>query len=868
MSKLEGLPHVICITTDDAKHRTENFIKQCERYNITDYSIFSSPRFDSSKFMLSGKYIDKIHENSKGPVTSHIKAIKHWYDNSQENLVLILEDDVDLSITDYWSFSWKEFEDRIPNNYGCVHLCLLRDSFENIPIKFRSRLNKDWGCQAYLINREYAKKIIDKYYIDDYTFNLNVNDVMIQTELNQYIIYDLFPIIEHVLFEGLGNVYNFPLFIEDIINTNSNFSDSHDACHTNSYKFIKQWWENTGKNQSIDEIFKDIILYDPITVVQLGAHTGNDDLSRYLLKHYKSLNLGLFVEANPIHIEQLKNIYSNRYNNIIIENIAIKKYNDDRSTINIFYHDKDPDKQVASTDIEHVQKHEKFWQNGEIQSFEIQALNLDQLLDKYNITTIDWLLLDIEGMEPDIILNLDFSKYHIKKIEFEQLHLGEHKGKILDKLNNLGYYEVPSLHEYDIAFELIDNKYDIINKYALNPESPELNLQLAQYYHKLGHTGSAFTHYLRCSERTEDTDLAYFCLIQGFYCFDAQKNRDFTSSHLLKHAITICPQRPEAYFLLSRYYEFKKQWYESYTYASIGLELSNNKYKSLVSDVGYPGKFGLMFYKAVAGYWWDKIEESRILFNQILDSNENIPEQYISMIEYNLTEIEKKRQQHKTYTKNRHSSLRFKFDGSHLIEKNYSQAYQDLFILTALNGKQNGTYLEIGAGDPLFGNNSYLLENQYNWKGISIELNNQLVDKFRSIRKNRIIGADASKINYSKILEDSHFGTYIDYLQLDCDPPSKTFEILLSIPFDKYQFGIITYEHDYYLDMTRSYRNKSRNYLYSLGYKLIVNDISLDDSTPFEDWWIHPDLVQKIIADKLYGCNLNKITNIDKYLYY
>ena len=153
MSKLEGIPHIVCITTDDATHRIENFIKQCEKYDITNYSIFSSPRFDVNKFVLNGKYIDRIHENSKGPVTSHINAIKHWYDNSKENLVLILEDDVDLSITEYWSFSWKDFADHIPNDYGCVHLCLLRDSFENIPIKFRSRLNKDWGCQAYLINR-------------------------------------------------------------------------------------------------------------------------------------------------------------------------------------------------------------------------------------------------------------------------------------------------------------------------------------------------------------------------------------------------------------------------------------------------------------------------------------------------------------------------------------------------------------------------------------------------------------------------------------------------------------------------------------------------------------------------------------------
>ena len=34
---------------------------------------------------------------------------------------------------------------------------------------------------------------------------------------------------------------------------------------------------------------------------------------------------------------------------------------------------------------------------------------------------------------------------------------------------------------------------------------------------------------------------------------------------------------------------------------------------------------------------------------------------------------------------------------------------QDMFVLTVLNGKTNGTYLEIGSGDPFIGSNTALL---------------------------------------------------------------------------------------------------------------------------------------------------------------
>jgi len=123
---------------------------------------------------------------------------------------------------------------------------------------------------------------------------------------------------------------------------------------------------------------------------------------------------------------------------------------------------------------------------------------------------------------------------------------------------------------------------------------------------------------------------------------------------------------------------------------------------------------------------------------------------------------------------------------------------------------------------------------------------------------------DATKLNYRVILDELNMGTDFDYLQLDCEPPAKTFETLLSIPFDKYRFSIITYEHDYYLDMTRSYRQKSRNYLQSLGYKLLIGNVSIDDVTPFEDWWIHPDLIDYPKFAPLYS---NSIKNIEKHIF-
>jgi hypothetical protein len=179
------------------------------------------------------------------------------------------------------------------------------------------------------------------------------------------------------------------------------------------------------------------------------------------------------------------------------------------------------------------------------------------------------------------------------------------------------------------------------------------------------------------------------------------------------------------------------------------------------------------------------------------------------------------------------------------INNNYSEAYQDVFILTMLNNKTEGTYLEIGAGYPFFGNNTYLLESEYKWKGVSLDVTPESIERYFRDRNNIALLRDATQVDYADLLEETKMPTTIDYLQLDCDPPSVTYEILIKIPFDKYKFAVITYEHDYYADETKSYKQKSREYLLSKGYELVLTNIASSEGKDYEDWYVHPDLVDR-----------------------
>jgi len=192
---------------------------------------------------------------------------------------------------------------------------------------------------------------------------------------------------------------------------------------------------------------------------------------------------------------------------------------------------------------------------------------------------------------------------------------------------------------------------------------------------------------------------------------------------------------------------------------------------------------------------------------------------------------------------------------------------QDIFTLSVLNGKRNGTYLEIGSCYPFRGNNTFLLENQFGWNGVGIEYDEKYIADYRANRTNAVIHQDALTVDYDELLSKLAVDGVVDYLQLDCDPPDITYAIMERIPFDKYKFAVITYEHDHYLDMSKTYRDKSRSFLESKGYKLLVSNISPDDMTPFEDWWVHPDLIDSELLRTMEK-NDGKITDVSKYFFF
>ena len=104
-----------------------------------------------------------------------------------------------------------------------------------------------------------------------------------------------------------------------------------------------------------------------------------------------------------------------------------------------------------------------------------------------------------------------------------------------------------------------------------------------------------------------------------------------------------------------------------------------------------------------------------------------------------------------------------------------------------------------------------------------------------------------------------------DYLQIDLEANNgstiKTLQKLDNEIFDTYKFATVSFEHDIYHTNFENTRFASRDIFKKRGYIRVFEDIS-NLGNPFEDWYVHPDLV-----DMNYVNNLIE-KNRENYIYH
>lgn len=173
----------------------------------------------------------------------------------------------------------------------------------------------------------------------------------------------------------------------------------------------------------------------------------------------------------------------------------------------------------------------------------------------------------------------------------------------------------------------------------------------------------------------------------------------------------------------------------------------------------------------------------------------------------------------------------------------YSQSGQDQFAYN-LSGK-NGYYLEIGAHDPIINSNTYKLEVECQWQGLSVELDKSYKQYWEKCdkRKNKILWENAFDIDYQELVIKNIIPKKINYLSCDIEPPENTFNILKKIINSGISFEFISFEHDKY-QIGEKFEKLSSNFLNKNGYKIAVTDVysRSKKNKIYETWFVKNEI--------------------------
>jgi GNAT superfamily N-acetyltransferase len=247
-NKLKDIPTIYYTNLDRRTDRREYMETQFDYWGIKDYHRISSSKYLSTEdYKWEHLVLDKSLSFGSAAVANSItqlEMIKNWLETTNDEYLIMMEDDYDLSLIEYWNFDWEYLINNIPENWDCIQL-----GFENgeiIPF-FLHPVHRNHGFGPCLINRDYAKKLIKLHCIGNkFKLNIRTNDIKYRK---------IYGMVDSFILEG-GKTYSIPL-----ITNNPDLGSDYDLAghargnHEECRNLYYNWWKNEHHKFSLEEFF-------------------------------------------------------------------------------------------------------------------------------------------------------------------------------------------------------------------------------------------------------------------------------------------------------------------------------------------------------------------------------------------------------------------------------------------------------------------------------------------------------------------------------------------------------------------------------------------------------------------------------------
>ena len=242
--KLKNFGPVYYLNLDGQPERRQYMEEQFKYWQVENYERISAydGRDDDLSDIIKGRYPESMTSGEIGCTTSHLKAIKHWYETSDSPYAIIVEDDLDLQLARFWNFTWSDFVAKLPYDWDVVQLAIICTG--NLHVQLHKRFVNDFSTAAYMITRHHAEKLL-KHHVRGDKYKLD-NGVKPR------------PVADDLIYNS-GNTFSIPLFLYKIALGSSIHPEHIDVFNRGSHDGLLNFWQQSGHDLTIDNLTN----YDP-----------------------------------------------------------------------------------------------------------------------------------------------------------------------------------------------------------------------------------------------------------------------------------------------------------------------------------------------------------------------------------------------------------------------------------------------------------------------------------------------------------------------------------------------------------------------------------------------------------------------------
>jgi GR25 family glycosyltransferase involved in LPS biosynthesis len=196
---LDNFPKVLWINLNSSEERRSYMENLLKSYNIenTRISAINGVDSNSNDLDICMKH-PELSDAENACSCSHLIALRYFIEKTNEDKIVIFEDDVSFEFLEYIPYNWSEFMEHLPKNYKIIQLAVIgmgRDVYPKLDI-----INYLYcSTTAYLITRKAAIEILNDYYPNFEKITLS-NKIMGTARADEII-------------RLYGNTYSIPLYL-------------------------------------------------------------------------------------------------------------------------------------------------------------------------------------------------------------------------------------------------------------------------------------------------------------------------------------------------------------------------------------------------------------------------------------------------------------------------------------------------------------------------------------------------------------------------------------------------------------------------------------------------------------------------------